>query len=237
MQWQWQIGKRVSKHLRAASLRGWGGSLAKRNSQNGRRQSYHHKEEFQVGKDLFVIRRYNWRLLRPLNPGTYQASGLIIPVTNRHRSSLWASWHMDQHRPHPSPTNSGCTCTALPCRPWRAYVPIEWHYITLSLNLKCGGHVSPVFIIFHKAIATHASSPKQTTDLDQQIFSTSLGIMIEMPDAPAVHHAFPVITHAPIEGGVKYGNNPFHLAVGRNSFNGSVDMFPLLSLVWTLQEY
>ena len=106
-------------------------------------------------------------------------------------------------------------------------VPIEWHYITLSLNLECGGRVSAVFIIFRKAIATHASSPKRTTNLDRQIFSTSLGITIEMPGAPAVQHAFPVITHAPIEGGVKYGNNPFHLAVGKNSFNGSVDMFPL----------
>ena len=33
-------------------------------------------------------------------------------------------------------------------------VPIEWHYITLSLNLECGGRVSAVFIIFRKAIAT-----------------------------------------------------------------------------------
>ena len=62
-------------------------------------------------------------------------------------------------------------------------VPIEWHYITLSLNLECGGRVSAVFIIFRKAIATHASSPKRTTDLDRQIFSTSLGITIEMPGA------------------------------------------------------
>ena len=69
-------------------------------------------------------------------------------------------------------------------------VPIEWHYIMLSLNLKCGGRVSAVFIIFRKAIATHASLPKRTTDLDRQIFSTSLGITIEMPGAPAVHYAF-----------------------------------------------
>ncbi|EDR04536.1 uncharacterized protein LACBIDRAFT_304300 [Laccaria bicolor S238N-H82] len=106
-------------------------------------------------------------------------------------------------------------------------VPFEWYFVTLSLNLECGGRVSAVFIIFRKAIGTHASSPKHTTDLDRQIFSTSLGITIEMPGAPAVHHAFPVIARAPIEGGVKYGNNPFHLTVGKNSFNGSVDVFPL----------
>ena len=96
-------------------IEGMGGSQAKRNSQNGRRQSYHHEEELQVGKDLLVIRRYNRRHLRPLHPGTYQASGFIIPVTNRHRGSLWASWRMDQHGPHPSQTDAACTCTALPC--------------------------------------------------------------------------------------------------------------------------
>jgi predicted secreted hydrolase len=105
-------------------------------------------------------------------------------------------------------------------------VPIEWHFVTLSLNLECGGRISAVLIFFRKAISTHASSPNGTTDLDRQIFSTSLGITVEMPGTPAIHHAFPVVTRAPVEGGVKYGNNPFHLIVGKNSIHGSVDIFP-----------
>ena len=42
--------------LKSGIFEGMGGSLAKLNSQNGRRQSYHHEEELQIGKDLFVIR-------------------------------------------------------------------------------------------------------------------------------------------------------------------------------------
>ena len=37
-------------------------------------------------------------------------------------------------------------------------VPIEWHFVTLSLNLECGGRVSAIFIIFRKAIATDRKS-------------------------------------------------------------------------------
>jgi predicted secreted hydrolase len=135
---------------------------------------------------------------------------------------------MDCHGLRPSQTHPPAPALRFPAdhgEHWDA--PIEWHFVTLSLNLECGGRVSSVFMIFRKAIATHASSPKRTTDLERQIFSTSLGITVEMPGTLTVHHAFPVVTRAPVEGGVKYGNNPFHLTVGKNSFDGSVDMFPL----------
>ena len=49
--------------LKSGIIDGMGESLAKRNSQSGRRQSYHQEEELQVEKDLLVIRRYNRRLL------------------------------------------------------------------------------------------------------------------------------------------------------------------------------
>ena len=104
---------------------------------------------------------------------------------------------------------------------------IEWHFLTLSLNLEGGGRVSAVIIIFRKAIASPASAPEGTTGFHRQIFSTSLGVTLEMPGKPTIHHAYPVVTLAPIVGGVEYGNDPFHLTVGEHSIKGSVDMFPL----------
>jgi predicted secreted hydrolase len=105
--------------------------------------------------------------------------------------------------------------------------PIEWHFLTLSLDLECGGRISAVIIFFRKAAAAHASVPKRTSNLDRQIFSTSLGVTVEMPGKESTHHAFPVVTLSPIEGGVKFANDPFHLSVGNNSIDGSIDIFPL----------
>jgi predicted secreted hydrolase len=48
-----------------------------------------------------------------------------------------------------------------------------------------------------------------------------------MPGVEPTHHAFPVVTLAPIEGGVKFANDPFRLRVGKNSIDGSSDIFPL----------
>jgi predicted secreted hydrolase len=107
-------------------------------------------------------------------------------------------------------------------------VTFEWHFFALSLPLEGGGRVSAILIFFRKAIATPACTKElEITDLDRQIFSTSLGITLEMPDKPTVHYSYPVVTLAPVEGGVKYGNDPFHLTVGKNSIDGSVEMFPL----------
>jgi predicted secreted hydrolase len=104
---------------------------------------------------------------------------------------------------------------------------IEWHFFTLSLNLECGGRVSAVLIFFRKAVGAAASSPKGTTDLDRQIFSTSFGVTVEMPGIPTTHYPFPVVTLAAVEGGVKVGNEPFHLTVGDYWTDGSTDVFPL----------
>ena len=106
-------------------------------------------------------------------------------------------------------------------------VPVEWHFLTLSLNLESGGRISAVIIIFRKAIAMAVCAPKRTTDLDWQIFSTSFGVTVQMPGKKPIHYSFPVVTRAGVEGGVKYSNNPFHLKVGKYSINGSADMFPL----------
>ena len=223
-----QIGKRLSKRLRAVSLREWGEVW----------QSVIHK----MAEDSHITTKKNSKLGKIFLSFVNTIKGFYDPLILALIKEVASS--------SPSPTDIEaaygllCTWTSMgltlpkPILPAPALhfpadhgkhwdVPIEWHFVTLSLNLEHGGHVSAVFIIFRKAIATHASSPKRTTNLDQQIFSTSLGITIEMPGALAVHHAFPVITHTPIKGGVKYGNNPFHLTVGKNSFIGSVDMFPL----------
>lgn len=104
--------------------------------------------------------------------------------------------------------------------------PIEWRYFTLSLDLAGGGRVSVIANFFRKAIATAASAPG-VSDLDRQIYSTSIATTIEMPDAKPIHYSLPVATFAPIEGGVEVSNDPFRMDLGKNSIVGGVEVFPL----------
>ena len=169
--------------LKSGIIEGMGESLAKRNSQSGRRQSYYHEEELQVGRKIFLsfvdtIERFYDPLILALIKQV--ASSSPSPTDVEAAYGLLGAWtSTGLTLPKPIPPAPALHFPADHGEHWD--VPIEWHYITLSLNLECGGRVSAVFIIFRKAIATHASSPKRTTDLDRQIFSTSLGITIEMP--------------------------------------------------------
>ncbi len=104
--------------------------------------------------------------------------------------------------------------------------PIEWRYITLSLNLAGGGVVSVIANFFRKAIATKAGAPG-VNDVERQIYSTSIGVTLQMPGAAPVHYALPTTTFAPVEGGVTIGNDPFRMMVGKNSLVGTSDVFPL----------
>jgi predicted secreted hydrolase len=104
---------------------------------------------------------------------------------------------------------------------------IEWYFFTLSLNLDQGGRISVIVSFLLKAIGAPTSKPKGTSHLDQQIFSRSLGITIEMPGKPSTHYSYPVTTFTPVEGDVKYNANPFRLSLGKDSIKGCVDVFPL----------
>lgn len=104
---------------------------------------------------------------------------------------------------------------------------IEWRYITLSLPLPNGGLVSVMGNFFRKQIVFAANSPG-SSPLDRQLYSTSMGVTIEMPGQPGVHYALPTISLAGVDGTVSVGNEPFHMSIGpNNSLTGTTDVFPL----------
>jgi predicted secreted hydrolase len=107
-------------------------------------------------------------------------------------------------------------------------IPIEWYFVTLSLTLEDGVRLSLIFSFFRKAIASPGTAPPGTTDMDRQIFSTSFAVTIESSGPPFIvdHYAYPTTTYAPVEGGVEYTSDPFHLAVGGNSITGTANVLP-----------
>ena len=103
---------------------------------------------------------------------------------------------------------------------------IEWRYITLSLPLPNGGLISVMGNFFRKQIVLAADSPS-SSPLDRQLYSTSMGVTIEMPNQPGVHYALPTTTFAAVDGTISVGNAPFHMTIGTNSLTGGNDVFPL----------
>jgi predicted secreted hydrolase len=104
--------------------------------------------------------------------------------------------------------------------------PIEWRYLTHSLNLVNGGTVSVIVNFFRKAFGTAATSP-DASPLERQIYSTSIGVTLQLPGAQTVHYALPTTTFAPLTGGVEIATAPFRMVVGKNALTGGDAVFPL----------
>jgi predicted secreted hydrolase len=106
-------------------------------------------------------------------------------------------------------------------------MPIEWRYLTLSLNLKGGGRVSAICNIFRKAIATAATAPDLTT-LERQIYSTSIAVTVELPGQAVVHYSLPVRTFSSLEDAITVANDPFQMVMGDQvSLTGTSEVFPI----------
>lgn len=103
---------------------------------------------------------------------------------------------------------------------------IEWRYFTLSLPLPNGGLVSVIANFFRKALVTEKLLPTAAA-LSRQLYSTSIGVTIEMPGQPGVHFAWPNTTFAAADGTVFVENAPFTMVLGKNSISGGNDVFPL----------
>lgn len=104
---------------------------------------------------------------------------------------------------------------------------IEWRYFTLSLPLPNGGVVSVMANFFRKALVSSATLPSVPA-LSRQLYSTSIGVTIEMPGQPGVHYALPTTSFAGVDGTVTVGNSPFQMILGKNSIMGSgTGVFPL----------
>ncbi|MBO9709037.1 MAG: hypothetical protein J7521_12575 [Caulobacter sp.] len=106
-------------------------------------------------------------------------------------------------------------------------MPIEWRYLTLSLNLAGGGRVSAICNIFRKAISTAALSP-DLTPLERQIYSTSLAVTVELPGRDPAHYNLPVRTFSSLEDAIEVANDPFRMVMGDQvSLTGTSDVFPI----------
>ena len=106
-------------------------------------------------------------------------------------------------------------------------MPIEWRYLTLSLNLAGGGRVSGICNIFRKAIATAATAPS-LKPLDRQIYSTSIAVTLELPGEAPVHYNLPVQTFSSLEDAITVTNDPFSMMMGQQvSLTGTSDVFPI----------
>ncbi len=106
-------------------------------------------------------------------------------------------------------------------------MPIEWRYLTLSLNLKGGGRVSAICNIFRKAIATTATAPG-LTPLERQMHSTSIAVTLELPGQSPVHYNLPVQTFSSLEDAIEVANDPFKMVMGQQvSLTGTSDVFPI----------
>jgi predicted secreted hydrolase len=106
-------------------------------------------------------------------------------------------------------------------------MPIEWRYLTLSLNLAGGGRVSAICNIFRKAIATAVTAPS-LTPLERQIYSTSIAVTLELPGQAPVHYSLPVQTFSSLEAAITVANDPFSMVMGQQvSLTGTSDVFPI----------
>ncbi len=103
---------------------------------------------------------------------------------------------------------------------------IEWRYFTLSLPLANGGLVSVIANFFRKALVSSATLPS-VSPLARQIYSTSIGMTVEMPGMAGVHYAWPTTSFAGADAAVEVSNAPFRMMLGKNSILGSTDVFPL----------
>jgi predicted secreted hydrolase len=104
--------------------------------------------------------------------------------------------------------------------------PIEWRYLTQSLDLVGGGKVNVITNLFRKAIATAATAPT-LTEVERQIYSTSIAATLELPGQPVAHYVLPPTTFSALEGGVEIGADPFKMVVGKVSLTGTSDVFPI----------
>jgi predicted secreted hydrolase len=101
----------------------------------------------------------------------------------------------------------------------------EWRYITLSLPLKGGGLVSVVMAFFRTALLAPDKLPS-LQPIERQIYSTSVGVTLELPGRPGVHYAWPITALSGCD--VTYTNSPFKMVLGKNYIQSSGNnVFPL----------
>ncbi len=100
----------------------------------------------------------------------------------------------------------------------------EWRYITLSLPLQGGGLVSVVMAFFRTALLPPNAMPT-LTPIERQVYSTSVGVTVELPGRPGVHYAWPITAFSGCD--VTVTNNPFKMVLGKNFIDGSKGVFPL----------
>ncbi len=103
---------------------------------------------------------------------------------------------------------------------------LEWRYIALSLPLSNGGLFSMVATFFRSSIADAVDAP-DLAPIDRQIYSTSIGVTIEMPEVPGVHYYLPTTAFSAIDGPVTVTNEPFQMSIGVNSITGTSNVFPM----------
>ncbi len=102
---------------------------------------------------------------------------------------------------------------------------IEWYYVTMSLPLAGGGTVSLISNFFRKALAPAALVPG-SSPLERTIFSTSIGVTVELPSQPGQHYAWPVQTYFGTDSDVRFTGSPFLAALGHQSISGGANVFP-----------
>jgi predicted secreted hydrolase len=100
----------------------------------------------------------------------------------------------------------------------------EWRYITLSLPLKGGGKVSVVMAFFRTALLPPTSMPS-LSPIERQVYSTSVGVTVELPGRAGVHYAWPITAFSGCD--ITYTASPFKMVLGKNFINGSKNVFPL----------
>lgn len=104
---------------------------------------------------------------------------------------------------------------------------IEWYYFTLSLPVAGGGVVSVICNFFRKALAPASLAPWATGLLGRSICSTSIGVTLELPGAPAAQYSWPVQTWFGNDPAVKFTASPLSWSLGKQSISGGANVFPL----------
>jgi predicted secreted hydrolase len=77
---------------------------------------------------------------------------------------------------------------------------------------------------FRKALIPPNVMPS-LSPVEHQLYSTSVGVTVELPGRPGVHYLWPITAFSGCD--VSVGNAPFHMTVGKNFLKGTTNVFPL----------
>ena len=101
---------------------------------------------------------------------------------------------------------------------------VEWRYMTLSMPLKGGGLISVMFNFFRKALIPPSLLPS-LKPIERQLYSTSVGVTVELPGKPPVHYMWPITAYSGCD--VTDANPPFNYVIGKNYLKGTNNVFPI----------